>query len=717
MTTTTPTASNAFWQGVLDFSGSQVNLPFNTITISAWDGLYATAALNQGYLLATAQDFVTWAASQASQMTAAQNLLADMLASGDFTAANKAAVQMEINTFADAAASFTQAANNLETAAGNAGVSLAILQIGISFQTNDQYVVGSTSLGALFGYAGGELGLLIGESIAGAFFLGAALPEIALGMFGALIVGFVAGKIGEAAWETVAKYLGIQPGDSLTQSIATLFTAATQARPRDPLVFQLNGSSLETTGVSTTNPVYFDFSGNGVQSDTGWIGPDNAFLVLNTNGSTSVTNGAQLVTTFAELSAIANGQSIINSSNPAFANLELWVGSNGSPGSGQLVSLSSLGITSINVASTTVNQTLANGNQVLGLGSFNYANGATGTIADVNLVQNSFLSQFTTPLDTSALQSQFTNTLNTSAVAGLPDIQGSGQVRSLLEAATLSPALATLLAEYQTTTSYSARLALVPAIIQAWSDTSTMAGTFTGAYAGDNLTVNINHQPPGSSQYNATADQLTILEHFNGRTFNAVPVTTGANVTVNLFNTTIPLLQASYNALSTSVFQSLELQTALQPYLNAIILTTTSTGMSLDFSGLDALLAANQLANPVTALSDLIELNQFESSTFYAEGWDGLTLLRNWAQQAISSGNTPLEAVLRQMNVILGSGYISSGPTDSILLGTGNNETIKCANLTIPSSIFPRFYGLAEQTENTWNTLTKKMDNRNMARA
>ena len=471
-------------------------------------------------------------------------------------------------------------------------------------------------------------------------------------------------------------FLATVPGGDINPLVATQFTAATVARPRDPLVFELNGSSLETTVVNTTNPVYFDFTGNGLQSDTGWIGPDNAFLVLDANGSTTVTNGAQIVNTFADLSAIANGQSIINSSNPAFANLRLWVGSNGTPGSGQLVTLASLGITSINVASTTVNQTLANGNQVMGLGSFNYANGTTGTIADVNLVQNSFLSQFTTPLDTSALQSQFTNTLNTSSVAGLPDIQGSGQVRSLLEAATLSPTLVTLLQQYQATTSYSARLALVPAIIQAWSDTSAMAGTFTGAYAGDNLTVNIYHQTPGSSGYNAIADQLTILEHFNGRTFNAVPVATGVNVSVNLFNTTVPLLQQSYNALSASVFQSLELQTALAPYLNAISLTTTSTGISLNFSGLDALLAANQLSNPVTALSDLIELNQYAGSNLYANGWDGAALLQSWAQQAVSSGNTQLQAVLSSMNVELGSNLYTAGAANSILLGQGATETL-----------------------------------------
>ena len=470
----------------------------------------------------------------------------------------------------------------------------------------------------------------------------------------------------------------------INELVNTFFTAATQAVRIDPLVFELNGSSLESTGLSTANPVYFDFSGNGVQTDTGWIGPDNAFLVNLPSGATTVTNGTELVNSFAALSALANGSSVINSSNPAFANLYLWVNSNGTPGSGQLVTLASLGITGINVASTAANQTLSNGNQVAALGSFNYANSMTGTIAAVDLLQNTFNSQFTTPLNTSAFQNQFSTTLSTSSVTGLPDIQGSGQVRSLLEAATLSPTLVTLLQTYQTTTSYSARLALIPAILQAWSATSTMATTFSGAYAGDNLTVNIysgdNHadglQAVGSTLYNSIANELTILERFNGTTFNTVPTGTGASATVNIWYTSTDLLQSSYNALQQSVFASLELQTALQPYLNAISLTTTATGMSLNFSGLDALLASNQVANPAGALSDLIELNQYAGPNLYANGWDGITLLQSWAQQAVSSGNTQLQAVLSSMNVELGSNLYTAGAANSILLGQGATETL-----------------------------------------
>ena len=85
-------------------------------------------------------------------------------------------------------------------------------------------------------------------------------------------------------------------------------------------------------------------------------------------------------------------------------------------------------IASINVTSTDHSHTLANGNQIADLGTCTKTDGSTGSTAevsgnlgDINLAQDNFHRQFTTPLDTSA-------------VATLPDMQGSGTVRDLREA-------------------------------------------------------------------------------------------------------------------------------------------------------------------------------------------------------------------------------------------------------------------------------------------
>ena len=120
----------------------------------------------------------------------------------------------------------------------------------------------------------------------------------------------------------------------------------------------------------------------------------------------------------------------ISSADAQFANLRVWrdLNQDGISQSGELFTLGSLNIASINVASTNNSQVLANGNQIADLGQYTKTDGSTGvtgevsgSLADINLASDTFHRSFTSPLDTSA-------------VATLPDMQGSGAVRDLREA-------------------------------------------------------------------------------------------------------------------------------------------------------------------------------------------------------------------------------------------------------------------------------------------
>lgn len=57
----------------------------------------------------------------------------------------------------------------------------------------------------------------------------------------------------------------------------------------------------------------------------------------------------------------------------------------------------------------------------------------------------------------------------------LPDMQGSGLVRDLREAASQSGALAGLLAQYAAAPTRAAQLALLDQVLDAWADTSNLA--------------------------------------------------------------------------------------------------------------------------------------------------------------------------------------------------------------------------------------------------
>ena len=132
---------------------------------------------------------------------------------------------------------------------------------------------------------------------------------------------------------------------------------------------------------------------------------------------------------------------MVNAADAAFSQLRVWrdLDQDGVTDAGELQTLGSLGIAGLNVASTSHSQTLANGNELADLGTYIKTDGQVGTLgqtADVNLAVDTFTSQFTDTLPVSE------------SVMPLPDMQGAGQVRSLHEAATLSPALAALVTQF-----------------------------------------------------------------------------------------------------------------------------------------------------------------------------------------------------------------------------------------------------------------------------
>ncbi|WP_150049248.1 MULTISPECIES: hypothetical protein [Methylomonas] len=291
--------------------------------------------------------------------------------------------------------------------------------------------------------------------------------------------------------------------------VSSLFITATVIQPRrDPLTLDLDGDGLETTGIDTANPVYFDHDADGIKTSTGWVGANDGFLVLDKNGNGTIDNGREL---FGDAYLKSNGQlasdgfdalsdldsnadGVVDANDARFADLRVWrdLNQDGVSQGNELFSLSGLGIAAVNVQSTEHNQTLANGNQVADLGTFVKTDGSSGTLGevsgnlgDVNLVQDTFHSLFADTLDTTGFET-------------LPDVQYAGQVRRLREAATLSPALAQLLTDFAAA-DRTGQCVLLEPIIKAWSDTSTLA------------------------------DKLTILEHFNDRTFNAVPAGAAAN--------------------------------------------------------------------------------------------------------------------------------------------------------------------------------------------
>ena len=247
--------------------------------------------------------------------------------------------------------------------------------------------------------------------------------------------------------------------------------------PRDPIILDLDGDGLETVGLAGN--VYFDHDGDGVLTQTGWAGANDALLVWDRNGNGAIDTGAELFgdftpmpngtlapNGFAALAALdSNGDGVIDASDPAFHELKLWrdTSQDGKTDSGELSSLADAGIVSLNLANTLKNQNLANGNQLTREGSFTRTDGTTSAMGEFNLATDTFNTKF-------AEQIEVPEALKT-----LPNMQGAGNVRELRQAATQSDGVASLLAQFQNAATRAEQKALLDPLLSAWADTSGMA--------------------------------------------------------------------------------------------------------------------------------------------------------------------------------------------------------------------------------------------------
>ena len=232
---------------------------------------------------------------------------------------------------------------------------------------------------------------------------------------------------------------------------------------------------METVGLATSN-IHFDHDGDGVLTRTGWAGEDDALLVWDRNANGTIDTGAELFgdftqlpngtlapNGFAALAALdANGDGILDASDPAFAELKLWRDSSqdGVSQGGEFITLAQAGIVSLNLAHTLKNQNLANGNQLTREGSFTRADGSAGGMGEFRLAADTFDTKF-------AEQIEVPEALKT-----LPNMGGSGNVRELQQAAVLSSNLQTLLEQFAAAPSRAEQKTLLADLIQAWAETS-----------------------------------------------------------------------------------------------------------------------------------------------------------------------------------------------------------------------------------------------------
>ena len=259
------------------------------------------------------------------------------------------------------------------------------------------------------------------------------------------------------------------PRDSVLESLRR--ETETASRFASPIILDLDGTGINTVGLSAG--VHFDHAADGFAERTGWVAQGDGLLVWDRNGNGEIDSGRELfgsetvlgnglgaVNGFAALAELdANGDGVIDASDPLFAELRVWVDANldGRTGEGELLTLEEAGVRAINVAFVDSSYVDANGNEHRQVGSFVTTDGETRTATDVWFAKDLAYSVPTEWLEVPE------------AIALLPDARGYGKVHDLHQAMVRDDVLRGLVERFVMEGDAVERNALMPHILYRWA--------------------------------------------------------------------------------------------------------------------------------------------------------------------------------------------------------------------------------------------------------
>ncbi|MCL2718168.1 MAG: hypothetical protein FWE14_05250 [Lachnospiraceae bacterium] len=270
-----------------------------------------------------------------------------------------------------------------------------------------------------------------------------------------------------------------------------------------PIAINLDGSGIES--LSLRNGVYFDHTGNGFRTKSGWVAPNTGLLVRGVDENSRIISGRNL---FGDNTLLKNGRlaangfealkdlddnnnGIFDANDAAFHELYLWfdLNSNGRIDPGELIPLSETGIVSIDLNYVNSDYIDSNGNAFKQISTADMEDGTIIDVIDIWFVRDV---QDTRAVDRVRVSDE---------IRALPQIRGFGTTHSLQQAMMLdtSERLKGLVEQFIEEENESARRRLVPQIINRWTGTTTNLAAlesfsgikYTGAL-GPNATAVLN---------------------------------------------------------------------------------------------------------------------------------------------------------------------------------------------------------------------------------
>ena len=423
----------------------------------------------------------------------------------------------------------------------------------------------------------------------------------------------------------------------------------------DPLIINLDGKGLNVASFKNTDGVMLDIDGDGIANKSSWVAAGNGVLFFDDNENNQFDDATELFSDSRLLSDgkvaengfeaakhyDSDGNLIIDQNDADFHKFKvLVVDENGEE---HILSLSDLGIVSLNLNYEHTNQYLGDGNSITQIATYTKADGTTGQIGDVNFSYDTVDSKYLNNIDL------------TDELLQLPNLTGVGFLRNLNQAAAISEDLQNKLSTYANLQTKQEQLDYLFNLAQAWAKTSPYynedalqlqpVSMFMAVAGSDNrytpsqfssLQSSIavfNPEEQISKEDREKFDEIrikyAILKEFLGVKSDTVYLTSADEI-----KAVIASVEEDFNNLINDMYQGLLLQTRLKPYWEAMNLIIDENAMSVhwDFSATEALFRSKWDEDSLNATIDLGEfLQSFQ--------WlDGSTLICEWLAIAQDQG-------------------------------------------------------------------------------
>lgn len=156
-----------------------------------------------------------------------------------------------------------------------------------------------------------------------------------------------------------------------------------------PVLLDISGNGLDIDALSSSSR-FIDLEGNGYQTRTAWAAQGTGVLIIDADGDGKISRSSEFVFTEWDNSATGdlealkhvfdtNGNGKLDAGDARWSQFKVDV-------NGQLVTLDSLGITSIDLTPKGSGQTFEDGSAITGTTTFSRADGTTGTVGDAILM-------------------------------------------------------------------------------------------------------------------------------------------------------------------------------------------------------------------------------------------------------------------------------------------------------------------------------------------